>query len=161
MKTQLLRISCIFVLLFVSSACSSIPGMGDNASGTGTLISLLTSKLGVSNEQAIGGTAALFGSAKKNLSADDFSSVTKSLPEIKSLLGNATKDGSGIASKLGMSSAENDPAGAKEENNNLTKQFSQLGLSSNMVDKFIPIVLGYAKSSGGDKVMNLLKGAFQ
>ncbi len=161
MKTQLFRIFCIFVLLFVSSACSSIPGMGDNASGTGTLISLLTSKLGVNTEQAIGGTAALFGSAKKNLSTDDFSSVTESLPEIKSLLGKTTKDGRGVASKLELSSAENDQAGAKEEGNNLTKQFSKLGLSSDMVGKFIPIVLDYAKSSGGDNVMNLLKGALQ
>ncbi len=160
MKSQL-RIFCIFVLLLVFSACSSIPEMGDNSSGSGVLIGMLTSKLGVNTEQAIGGAAALLGSAKKNLSADDFSSVTESLPEIKSLLGKTTKDGRGIASKLGLSSAENDQAGAKEENNNLTKQFSKLGLGSDMVDKFIPIVLDYAKSSGGNNAMNLLKGALQ
>jgi hypothetical protein len=161
MKTQLFRIACIAVLLFVFSACSSIPGMGDNSSSTGTLIGMLTSKLGISNEQAIGGAAALFGSAKKNLSADDFSSVTESLPDIKSLLGKTAKDGSGLASKLGLSSAENDQADAKEGSDNVAGQFSQLGLSSDMVGKFVPIVLDYAKSSGGDNIMNLLKGALQ
>ncbi len=162
MKIQLFRTSCIAVLLFTFSACSSIPGMGDKASGgTGALIGMLTSKLGVSNEQAIGGAAALFGSAKKKLSPDDFSSVTKSLPGIKSLLGKAPKDSKGIASTLGLESAKNDKADTKKGSNDVASQFSQLGLSSDMVGKFVPVVLEYAKSSGGDGIMSLLKGALQ
>ncbi len=159
MKPQLSRIFCISILLFAFSACSSIPGMGDNSSGAKTLIGMLTSKLGVSDEQAIGGAVALLGSAKKSLSADEFSTVTESLPEIKSLLGKTAKDENGLASKLGLSSAKNDPAGAKAGSDNVAKQFSQLGLGSDMVGKFVPVVLDYAKSSGGDKIMNLLKGA--
>jgi hypothetical protein len=43
----------------------------------------------------------------------------------------------------------------------LTSAFSQLGLGGDMVQKFIPIVLDYAQSKGGDGVANLLKMALQ
>jgi len=160
MKPQVFRVFCISILLlFAFSACSSISEMKGDSSGAGALVGMLTSKLGVSDKQAIGGAAALLASAKKNLSTDDFSKVAKSLPEVKSLIGKTAKDGSSLSSKLGLSSAKNDSTEGEEGNSNVAKQFSQLGLGSDMVGKFIPVVLDYAKSSGGDKIMNLLKGA--
>jgi hypothetical protein len=141
-KTQLSRITLISVLLFILSGCSSISGLGGDSAGTSPLIGLLTSQLGVSNEQATGGASALFGLVKNSLNTDDFSSVTKALPGVGSLLGKApASSGGGLAG--------------------VADQFSQLGMGSDMVSKFTPVILGYAQSSGGDNVMNLLKGVFQ
>ena len=43
----------------------------------------------------------------------------------------------------------------------LAGSFAKLGLSSDMVGKFIPIVLDYAQTKGGDEIANLLKMALQ
>ena len=149
MKTQRLRISFVSALLLLLSGCSAIPGMGNNSSGTSALIGMLTSQLGVSNEQALGGTAALFGLAKQSLSANDFSSVTKSLPGVGSLLG---------AASMGGGSSE---ASAEGGLASVAGQFSSLGLSPDMAGKFVPVVLDYAKSTGGENTMNLLQGVLK
>ena len=142
MITQLFRVTAISVLLFTLNGCSSVSGLVGGSAGASPLISLLTSQLGVSNEQATGGASALFGLAKSNLSAGDFSTVSNALPGVGSLLGKAP------------ASSEGGLAG-------VAGQFSQLGMGSDMVGKFTPVVLGYAQSAGGDNVMNLLKGVFQ
>ena len=149
MKTQRLRISFVSALLLLLSGCSMIPGMGNNSSGAGALIGMLTSQLGVSNEQALGGTAALFGLAKQSLSAGDFSSVTKSLPGIGSLLGMASMSGGSSDASSGGGLAS------------VAEQFSSLGLGPDMPEKFVPVVLDYAKSAGGDNTMNLLQGVLK
>ena len=41
----------------------------------------------------------------------------------------------------------------------LTGAFGKLGLSGDMVGKFVPIILDYVKGKGGEQVMGLLKGA--
>ncbi len=150
MKIQRLKISFVLALLLLLNGCSMIPGMGNNSSGASALIGMLTSQLGVSNEQALGGTAALFGLAKQSLSAGDFSSVTKSLPGIGSLLGMAS---------MGGASSENASAGGGLAS--VAGQFSSLGLSPDMAGKFVPVVLDYAKSAGGDNTMNLLQSVLK
>ncbi len=148
MRTQLLRISFVSVLLLVLNGCSSIPGMGGDSSGTAALIGKLTSQLGVSNEQALGGTAALFELAKNKLSADDFSSVTSALPGVGSMLGKLpTKSSDSANNEQGMAGVAN--------------KFSKLGMDTGMLGKFVPVVLDYAKSSGGDKIKDLLQGVFK
>lgn len=149
MKIQRLKISFISALLLLLSGCSMIPGMGNNSSGASALIGMLTSQLGVSNEQALGGTAALFGLAKQSLSAGDFSSVTKSLPGVGSLLGMASMGGGSSDASAGGGLAS------------VAGQFSSLGLSPDMAGKFVPVVLDYAKSAGGDNTMGLLQGVLK
>jgi hypothetical protein len=43
----------------------------------------------------------------------------------------------------------------------LAGSFSDLGMDVGMVQKFLPIVLSYAKSKGGDMVSGLLTSALQ
>ena len=123
------------------------------------LVDLLTSQLGISKDQASGGAGSIFQLAKQNLNGEDFSSVSKAVPGIDQMMGAAPKaEGSsstlgGISSMFGSSSKKlNGIAG-------LTSSFEKLGLSGNMVDKFIPIILDYVKNGGGENVMSLLKGA--
>jgi len=163
-KNKLLKLSVISMLIMMISACSSISGLGDSSGDSAStmgLISQLTKKLGVSNEQAMGGAGALFGLAKKALSSSDFAKVSESIPGMDSLLASAPK-ASGMTEKLGGLGAM--MGGGAEKATGLasvTDNFSKLGLSSDMVGKFLPEILDYAKSSGGENVMNILKSAWQ
>jgi len=163
-KRKLLKISFISVLIMMVSACSSIPGLdgggGDSASTMG-LVNTLSKKLGVSNDQAMGGAGALFGLAKKAMSSSEFAKVSESIPGMESLLAAAPK-ASGMAEKLGGLGAM--MGGDAEKATGLASvagSFSKLGLSPDMAGKFVPEILDYAKSSGGEEVMNMLKGAWQ
>ncbi len=146
MKTQLVKVCFVSILLIALNACSSIPGMsgGSSDGGVAALVASLTSQLGVNKGQAMGGAAALFGLAKNNLSSDDFSSVANALPGVSALLGKIPGSDVGKGGMAGV-----------------TRQFSKLGMDAGMVDQFVPVVLNYAKSSGGENVMSLLQGAFK
>jgi len=123
------------------------------------LVDLLSSQLGVTKDQAQGGAGSIFQLAKQNLSVEDFSSIAKAVPGIDQMLGAAPKiEGSsgtlgGVSSMMGRSSSK------LSGMTGLTNSFEKLGLSSDMVGKFTPIILDYVKNKGGEHVMNLLKGA--
>ncbi len=38
--------------------------------------------------------------------------------------------------------------------------FSELGMSPDMVNEFVPVILEYTQSAGSEQAMQLLKGAF-
>ena len=123
------------------------------------LTDLLTSRLGVSKNQAEGGAGSIFQLAKQNLSVGDFSTIAKSVPGINQMISAAPKieksSGtlSGISSMMGSSS--NKLGGLAS----LTSSFEKLGLTGDMVNKFTPIILEYVKNKGGEHAMTLLKGA--
>ena len=121
------------------------------------LVDLLSSKLGVTKDQAAGGAGSIFQLAKQNLSGKDFSSVAKAVPGIDQMMGAAPKV-EGSSSSLGKISSMvgNNKLG---EMAGLTSSFEKLGLSGDMVGKFTPIILDYVKNKGGEHVMSLLKGA--
>ena len=125
------------------------------------LVGLLTKNLGVSNEQAGSGAGAIFNAASKNMSVDDFTKVTDALPEVTSLMNNVSSGGSGSSSLGGVSSVLGKSGSSLSTLAGLSDTFSKLGLSSDMVGKFIPIVLEYAQSRGGSQIANLLKSALQ
>ena len=121
------------------------------------LVDLLSSKLGVTKEQAAGGAGSIFQLAKQNCSIEDFSSIAKAVPGIDQMMGAAPKAEGSSSSPGGVSSmmGSNKLVGMA----GLTSSFEKLGLSGDMVSKFTPIILDYVKNKGGEHVMNLLKGA--
>ena len=133
------------------------------ASGTGRaqtseLIGLLTSQLGVTEQQATGGAGSLFGFAKEQMGVSDFDVVSSALPGVDSLIGAAPDTGSsalGSASSLlgGSSGGLGDMAG-------IAGSFSDLGMSPDMASQFVPVILEYAQSAGSEQAMQLLQGAF-
>lgn len=125
------------------------------------LVGLLTDKLGVTNEQAESGAGAIFSAASKKMSVDDFTKVTDALPEVTSLMSSVSSNDSGSSSLGELSSMAGKAGGALSSVAGLSDTFSKLGLGSDMVGKFIPIVLDYAQSKGGSTVANLLKSALQ
>jgi hypothetical protein len=146
------KISFTFILICLTV---STPTHAQNLG----LVDLLTGQLGITKDQASGGAGSIFQLAKQNLNVEDFSGVAKAVPGIDQMMGAAPKvEGSsstlgGISSMLGSSSKKVGGIAG------LTGSFEKLGLSGDMVDKFIPIILDYVKKSGGENVMSLLKGA--
>lgn len=123
---------------------------------TSKLIGSLTDLLGVSNEQAVGGAGAVFREAKNNMSAGDYSQLLSAIPGIDSLIKSAPK-ASGLAgsasSLLGGSSSSVKGMTA------LTDSFSQLGLSPDMVNQYVDVILNFVQSEAGQQTMTMLKSA--
>lgn len=132
------------------------------------LIQQLVSSLGVNEDQAKGGAGLLFNLAKDKLEAGDFQQLADKIPGISDLLGAAPAPSTaasagggmmgalgGIASSLGAGGL-GDKMGGLGDLANLASGFSQLGLSSDMVGKFVPIVLSFVQNQGGDGIKDLL-----
>lgn len=137
------------------TAASSAAGGGSSSS---SLVDSLTSKLGVTPEQAQGGAGSLFETAKKNLDAESFQQIADVVPGMDGMLGAAPKtEAGGLTGSLG--GLGGDSAGGTMDLASLTSSFEQLGLSSDMVGKFAPVVVDYVKSQGGETVASLLSGA--
>lgn len=125
------------------------------------LVGMLTKNLGVSQQQAEGGAGSIFNVASQNMSAADFTKVTEAMPEVTSLMNAAPKAEAGSGTVGGLSSMLTKGGTSMGALSELAGSFSTLGLGGDMVGKFIPIVLEYAQSKGGDTVANLLKMALQ
>lgn len=127
--------------------------------GGSDLIGMLTDQLGISKEQAAGGSGAIFDYAKDNLSADDFATVAKGVPDMDGLLSAAPKQES--SSALGKASSM---LGGSDSSvgglASLASSFETVGLDADMVQKFLPIVSDYVGSVSGDQAMALLTGLF-
>ena len=161
-KMTVLMTLCSFLLmsLFAGIVCAE-------TSGTMDLVKMLTSQLGVTEPQATGGAGALFDMAKGALSESDYGQVASAIPGIGDLISAApavsesTSKNSdkmaGLAGGLGSLTTAVDSANKYAA---VYDQFKQLGLNTEMVSKFVPVVLSFANSSGGESVMNLLKSVW-
>jgi hypothetical protein len=147
MKTRRLALC----LLLVAVACM-LPGGSSILAAD--LVSMLTQNLGVTPQQAQGGAGAIFDYAKGKLSSGDFSKVAAAVPGMDSLLSAAPATG-GAASSLTKLPGS---AGSLGGLSSLAEPFSKLGMNPDMVGKFVPEILSYVKSSGGDGVMKILQG---
>ena len=124
------------------------------------LVQQLVQGAGVSASQAEGGAGLLFGLVKDQLSSGDFSKVAEAVPGIEGLIDAAPGSGGGLGGMLGgVASA----LGGSELGNlaSLASGFSKLDLDAGMIGKFIPIVLNYLQSQGGDGLVSLVKGVLQ
>ena len=125
------------------------------------ILSMLTEQLGVTEKQAKGGAGAIFNLAKEKLGDADFGKVAEAVPGMEELLGAAPASGGlagvvgGLASKLGGG------AGKLGGLASLAGGFKNLGLDSGMVGKFIPIILSFVQSKGGDSIKSLLAGVLK
>ena len=118
------------------------------------LIDLLTKNLGVSETQAQGGAGLLFKLAKEKLGGADFSKVSASVPGIDNLISTAPASGGqlgGLGKMFGGAGGLASLAGG----------FKNLGLDSGMVGKFVPIILQFVQSKGGEGVKALLEKALK
>ncbi|CAE6928268.1 conserved exported protein of unknown function [Pseudomonas marincola] len=147
-----------FTLDDATNAASGVAsGMGGSAASapmtgqTGDLLSALSGQLGVTPNQAAGGTGALLGLAKNKLDPSQFSELSKAIPGLDqftgnselmgqagSLLGKATGSQSGLGSMMGNANSMAD----------VSKTFSALGMNSDMINQFAPALLDYFGKQG-------------
>lgn len=117
------------------------------------LVDLLTKNLGVSETQAQGGAGLLFKLAKEKLSGGDFGKVAAAVPGVDKLIGAAPSAGvlGGLGKMFGGAGGLASLAGG----------FTKLGLDSGMIGKFVPIILSFVQSKGGDAVKGILEKALK
>lgn len=132
---------------------------------TGSLLSMLTSQLGVSEQQAGGGIGALMDVVKQNLAGSDYTQLIGGAPDLGTLAQSATppapeQSSSGWGGLLGSAGSllggQHQALGQAAQ---LTQTFSQLGLSADQVGQFAKIALQYVQGSGGTGLMKILAGA--
>jgi hypothetical protein len=78
------------------------------------------------------------------------------LPGIDSLISAAPQAG-GLTGKA--SSLLGGSAGSVKGMTALADSFSKLGLSPDMVNQFVPVILDFVQSEGGQQAMTLLKNS--
>ena len=138
--------------------CFVLLPLGSAQAQMSDLIGMLTSQLGVTEKQAQGGAGSLFKFAQDQLSPSEFSTVESSLPGVDGLVAQAPDVG-GSSLLGGGSSLLGGSAGNLAGLETLTKSFDQLGMSPDMIQKFVPIISKYAEQVGGPEIAELLTTA--
>jgi hypothetical protein len=147
------RIFVMFVAICVLTVGFAIadeqkaqPSLNDNE-----LVKNLTDKFSVKPEQAAGGIGSILNYAKGKLSADDFGKVSKAIPGTDSLLAAAPAVDSNAATSA-LAKLAPGAAGIAS----LGGSFEKLGLSPDMIGKFVPEILNYTQLKGGEATKNIL-----
>ena len=133
--------------------------------GTMDLITQLVNTLGITEKQAEGGVGSLFNNAKENLSTEDFKKAAEAVPGVDKYMAEApSTDSGGSAGSLLKSSGLSSLGGSASKIGGmagLADSFSKLGMNTETMTKFIPIVTDFMKSEAGSSVAGLLKGLWQ
>ena len=123
------------------------------------LVGQLTKDLSITQDQAVGGSGALFGLAKSRLKPEEFGKVSAAVPGMDGLLAAAPKSSLGAASPLGaMGSALPGKIGGLAP---VAGSFKSLGLTPDMAAKFVPILTNFVGGKGGASTASLLAGALK
>lgn len=147
-----------FNLNDAANAVSAMQGKQDSApvqapEASANLLNTLGSELKITPEQAIGGTGALLGLARNQLSGDDYAQLSKAVPGLDMLSGeNALGGLAGLGDLLGKSgqtSALSNALGGNVKNgDDLNNAFSALGMQDGMIARFAPLILQYLGQQG-------------
>jgi hypothetical protein len=146
------RIAALFVLAasVALSGCSttSLADQAVKMFANDSLVSGLTSNLGLTSLQAAGGLGSVMSLASSKLNPTDYASLGKVFGNSKDYLSIAEKAG-----VLGKGNPIKDIAG-------LNSAFGTLGISPETGAKMLGQVSDYAGSAGGDAAKGLLKTLF-
>ena len=121
------------------------------------LVGQLSKELSITPAQATGGAGALFGVAKSRLSLADFSKVSAAVPGMGSFL----KAAPAPDNTSGLSSLTSSLPGGLGGLASAAGSFQKLGLSPDMVGKFVPILTKFVEGKGGASAASLLSGALK
>lgn len=125
-------------------------------SGQVGLTDILVQQLGVSQQQALGGTGAIFQAAQASMSSQAFSVLSQSLPGMSAMLEAAPVVQTPLS---GLSGMMGDAGSTLNNATSLATSFQQLNLSPDMIGQFIPIVMNYVRNTSGQVTADLLSSA--
>jgi Protein of unknown function VcgC/VcgE (DUF2780) len=140
-------------ILFASLVALAIAAFA-SAADEASLAQTLVSQLNVTETQASGGAGAILNYAKSALPTNEYAKVESAVPEAAELIKQAPavdSTTSAIGSVAGK--AGGTPAGLAS----LGSSFEKLGLTTDMVGKFVPVVVDYVDKKGGSEVGGILK----
>lgn len=106
------------------------------------LLGILTSQLGVTENQAKGGVGSLLTLAKEKLPATDFTKVTNVVP--------------GYAKYMDLAKTLGAVAGPLKNVAGLNGALGKLGMNTDTIAKFVPMVTNFMGKTGGSTVTNLM-----
>lgn len=110
------------------------------------LLNNLTHQLGVSEQQAIGGTGALLGLALNTLKDTDSAQLQKALPDMQQLAGNSSLgDLGGALGGLGGAAAL---LGGISDLQDVDQIFAVLGMDQSMIGRFAGVIMDYFGQQG-------------
>jgi hypothetical protein len=128
------------------------------------MISSVSESVGIDKSQAEGSLASVFNYAKENISAEQFSGLSESLPGLDSLMGEVP-DISEMTSEGGLGGLIDKAANYNESLkavNELKKQFEALGLSPEMITEVVSSAKAYLDTDEGKKIKDqLMQGLSQ
>jgi len=150
----------------VSNAANQVAGgaaAANNALSNLALASTLARQLNITPQQALGGAGSIFSIAKQQLSPTDFSQISKSVPDINQylaaaapLLSSSSNTSALLGSAAGLLGGQGSSLGGLAT---LAGSFQKLGLSPDLIQQFVPIMLQYMQTQGGATAASLLKNA--
>ena len=111
------------------------------------LMGMLTSQLGVTDDQAKGGVGSILTLAQEKLASGDFDKVAAVIPGASKYLESAKQLGA--------------VAGPLENLAGLQGALGKLGMTPETISKFIPAVSNFGGSAGGSEVGSLLAGVLK
>ena len=147
------RFSTTIVAIAVIGLVASVgPAAADNSK----LVKSLSGDLGISEEQAIGGTKALLDVAKGNLGEEQFGKLLDGNPDLGDLMqgdrgtakATAKAKAEGAKGKLKGKVGKAGDFGSLAGNADLIKQFTDLGMDAGMVEKFAGQLLDLVGGGG-------------
>jgi hypothetical protein len=146
--------ACLSIVVFI--AAQTIPAHSLQPASP-ELVGELTKGLSITPQQATGGAGTLFGLAKSRLVPSDFSKISAAVPGMGSFLKAAPSTGGGS----GLSGLTSSLPGGMASMASAATSFQKLGLSPDMVQKFVPILTNFLHAKGGANVASLLSGALK
>lgn len=127
------------------------------------LVDTVSENLGVTQKQSQGGIASIFNYVKGNLSGNDFSSLSDTLPGLNSLLSmvptTGNKSGSAGTSSAfsGLLDKASEYSSSVKSVNDLKKQFEALGLTPEMISSFVSQISSYLQSEEDKQTQTLFR----
>jgi hypothetical protein len=127
-----------------------------------SLTDVLVQQLGVTPTQAQTGAGALFQLAKNRMQAEAFNQLEQTVPGMQSMIQAAqqVQQPSGLGGLTGgMSPVPGLSGGTVGNLLSAASLFQQQGMSANMVQRFIPVMVDYVSTKGGNVLANSLNAA--
>jgi hypothetical protein len=161
LRTALI-VSVLLTLAGTAARAQDATPRADNPSPE--LVSMLTEKLSITPEQAIGGAGSIFGLAKTKMPSDQFSKVATAVPGMDELLKAAPE--AKAADAAAMPPAAAGPVGTMLPGGaaglaSLAGPFKSLGMSPETATKMVPLLTQFVSSRGGNDVGSMLAAALK
>ncbi|PPD31861.1 MAG: hypothetical protein CTY19_12710 [Methylomonas sp.] len=123
------------------------------------LVNTLVNQLGVNQQQAMGGVGSIFSLAQQRMNPADFMQLRGNVPGLDQYLSAVPQPSSSSLLIGSAASMLGGQAGGLGNLAALAGSFQTLGMNSNMITQFVPLVLQYVQGQSGAGAMSLLQSA--